>query len=105
LGSLEGDAERMIESTGLRLFAFVVLGALLGFTYLGALRLNVRLYLGPGVAWIALLTHAMRALAIVATLTFCARRGGLALVSSVAGFHVMRTVTINRMTLAPARKS
>jgi F1F0 ATPase subunit 2 len=101
---MESDAQRMIELIVLRLAAFVTLGALLGFSYLTALGLNVRLYLESGTAWLALLVHAVRVLVTVAAFALCAHRGALDLISSVAGFHVMRTVAIHRATLAPARK-
>lgn len=94
----------MMESIVVRLFAFVGLGAMLGFAYLAALRLNVRQYLDSGAAWITILTHALRVLAIVAALTFCAKRGALALIFCLVGFHLMRSVAINRLTLAPASK-
>ncbi len=92
----------MTGSIALQLVVFVTMGALLGFAYLAALGLNVRLY--RGAAWLALLAHAMRVLGIVAAFTLCAHRGALALISSFAGFHLMRTVALNRQTLAPVRK-
>ena len=95
----------MMESIALRLFAFITLGAMLGSAYLAALRLNVRLYLDSGAAWITLLTHAIRVLAIIAAFASCAHRGALALIFCLVGFHLMRTVTISLVTLAPARKS
>jgi len=87
----------------MELVAFVSFGAMLGFGYLAVLGLNVRLYLDSGAAWMALVVHATRVLATIAALTLCAHRGALALISTVAGFHVMRTVTISRQTLARKR--
>ena len=94
----------MTEFVALRLFAFIAVGALLGFAFLAALRLNVRLYLDSGAAWITILAHALRVLAIVIALTLCAHHGALALIFCVVGFHLMRTVAIDWLTLAPASK-
>ncbi len=94
----------MMELVVLQLLAFVTFGALVGFVYFAALALNVRMYLDSGAAWLALLAHALRVLAIVAAFALCAYCGAPALISSVVGFHLMRTVTINRHTPALARK-
>jgi hypothetical protein len=93
-----------MESVVLRLVAFVSLGAGLGFSYLAALGFNVHLYLESRAAWIALIAHAMRVLAIAVAFAFFAHRGSLALISSVAGFHAVQTLTINRLTLTPTRE-
>ena len=42
----------------------------------------------------ALLVHLLRLLLIGAAFTLCARQGASALLSSVAGFQIMRTVAI-----------
>jgi hypothetical protein len=78
---------------------FVALGALFAFAYLGALDLNVRLYLGSGSGWFALLLHAGRLLVTVAALTLCSRMSGLCLVSGLVGFQIMRIVTLGRATI------
>jgi len=95
----------MMELVLLRIAACLVFGAMLALVYLKALGLNVALYLDSGGMWMALLCHAMRVLAVVAAFALCAHAGALALISSVAGFHVMRTVTISRHMPALAGKS
>jgi N-ATPase, AtpR subunit len=72
---------------------------LMGFAYLAALGLNVRLYLEAEAGWLTLLIHITRLVATGAALTLCARQGALALLSSVAGFQMMKTFTINRRTV------
>ncbi len=86
----------MMELVLLRILMFALLGASLGYAYLSALGWNVRLYLGRGAAWIALLLHPIRLLAIGAAFTLFARQGALALLSSVIGFQAMRTAAINQ---------
>jgi F1F0 ATPase subunit 2 len=95
----------MMDVLALQLLVFFTLGALLGYVHLAALGLNVRLYLVGVSRWFALLVHSTRLLAIVAAFTFCAHRSALALISSVAGFQIMRTVALHRQTQAFERKS
>ena len=84
--------------------AFATLGALLAFAYLGALGYNIRLYLEAGTGWLALLVHMTRLLATGVTLTLCARQGALALLSSIAGFQVMKTFAINQRAIQDESK-
>jgi len=95
----------MMAPIGLRLTAFFTFGAILGYAYLAALALNVRLYLASEAGWTSLAAHVVRVLAIIAAFTLCAHRGAPALISSVAGFYVMRIVTISRQALQFAKKS
>ena len=95
----------MMELVVLRPAAFVTLGGLLGYAYFAALELNLRLYLVSGAGWLALLIHAMRVLAVTVAFTCCARSGGPALIFSLAGFQLIRTVAVNRQTLVMTRKS
>jgi F1F0 ATPase subunit 2 len=94
----------MMEVVVLRILAFLALGALLASAYLAALGLNVRLYLDSGAAWIALLVHTMRLLAIAAILFLCARQGALPLLSSLVGFQIVRTAAVNQLSPGLERK-
>lgn len=96
LGGLEGDAQRMKGFLVVQIIAFATFGGLLGFAYLAALGLNVRLYFEAGTGWLALLIHTTRLLATGVALTLCARQGALPLLSSVAGFQIMKTIAINQ---------
>jgi hypothetical protein len=103
LGGMEDDARRMILLFLLRIADFVTVGALLGSAYLAVLGFNARLYVKPAAVWIAVLIHILRIFVIGAAFTFCAYRGAPALISSVAGFHIVRTIVINWQTVAPAK--
>ncbi len=95
----------MMALISVRAAAFVTFGAILGFAYLAALELYVRLYLDSGSGWAAPLAHTVRVLTIIAAFTLCAHRGALALVSSVAGFHLVKIATVGRRCLEFAGKS
>ena len=79
-----------------RILLFGPLGGLLALAYFSALGWNVRLYVNRGIEANILLIHLGRLSLLGAALTLFARQGALPLLSSVAGFQVMRTVAINR---------
>ena len=95
----------MTEAVLLQFLPFAALGALLGFAYLYALGLNVRLYVRDGPGWIAVLVHLVRIPLIGVGFAMCAHLGALPLLSSLIGFQVMRTVAINQQLRAMERKS
>jgi hypothetical protein len=78
---------------------------LIAVAYLLALGWNVRVYVDNGFGWSAVLIHTLRLLAIGAAFTLCARQGAVALLSSVAGFQMMRTAAVNQQRRALERKS
>jgi F1F0 ATPase subunit 2 len=82
-----------------RILAFSALGALLAWAYLAALGLNVRYYLDSGKKWPALLVHIVRSLAMVTILFLFAGQGADALLSSLIGFQIVRTASINQETM------
>jgi F1F0 ATPase subunit 2 len=84
----------------LRILLYGTAGALTAVIYISALSWNVRLYIGQGPKWGAALVHLVRLLVVGAGFTLCARQGALALLSSLAGFQVIRTIAINRQSLA-----
>lgn len=95
----------MIDLIFLRVLPYCALGALLGAAYFSALGWNVRLYVRGGAGGSALLVHLLRLLVIVALFTLCARQGASSLLSSVAGFELMRNVAVNRQRLALGRNT
>jgi F1-F0 ATPase (N-ATPase) AtpR subunit len=74
---------------GLRLMAFLALGAGFGAAYLGTLAWNVRLYCA-GLTLLALLLHLLRFVATAAIFVALARAGTAPLLSSFAGFQLTR---------------
>jgi F1F0 ATPase subunit 2 len=86
----------MMDLIFLRVLLYCALGTLLGISHFSALGLNVRLYVGHGAPWSALLVHLLRLLAVGAALTLCARQGAFPLLSSVVGFQMMRTAAVNQ---------
>ena len=52
-----------------------------------------------------MLVHLARLLVMVAVFTLCARRGASSLLSSVAGFQMMRVAAVNQQIRALERKS
>jgi F1F0 ATPase subunit 2 len=93
----------MTYLVSLRIVLYALLGALIGAAYLEALEWNVQLYALRGVGWNALLIHLARFGVAGAAFTLCARRGAAPLLASFAGFLVMRTLSLNRSTLALGR--
>jgi hypothetical protein len=94
---MESDAQSMMGLVTLRLVVFLTLGTLLGYAYLALLNLNVRLYVVDGWGWFALVIHFMRVIMVVVAFAFCALRSAPALISSVIGFQITRTVAIHQM--------
>ncbi len=90
----------MMDLLVLRILPFAALGAFLAVAYLSALGLNVRLYLDHTPGWVPALFHLTRLLTVAATLALCARAGAFALLSSVIGFQLTRTVGINQRSQA-----
>jgi F1F0 ATPase subunit 2 len=86
----------MIE---LRILGYGALGALTALIYVSALGWNVRLYLDDRARWSAVLVHLARMVVVAAAFTLCALQGALALLSSLAGFQIVRTVAVRRQTL------
>ncbi|HVN63395.1 MAG TPA: ATP synthase subunit I [Candidatus Binataceae bacterium] len=82
------------------ILAYAALGALLAAGYFQALGWNVHLYAKDGAAWPALIVHVGRLVVIAGALTICARQGGLPLISTLAGFQIMRTAAIRRQLQA-----
>lgn len=93
----------MIPVVLLRIASYVALGALVGAAYFAALGWNVRLYADHGAGWKALLLHLARLALAVAALTLCARQGAAPLLASFAGFLAIRTISVNRYSLALER--
>jgi hypothetical protein len=71
-------------------------GALLGIAFFSVLDWNVLLYVERGAAWKAPLVHVTRLLVTAAIFTFTARQGALPLLSTLAGFQMIRIVAVNR---------
>lgn len=88
-----------------RALTYAGFGATLALAYFAALGWNVRLYAGHGAGWSAMLVHLTRLLGIGVAFALCARQGALPLLSSVAGFQIMRTAAVKRQIRALARKS
>ncbi len=80
-------------------------GAALAVAYFSALGWNVRLYAGHGSAWTSMLVHLTRLLAIGVAFALCARQGAAPLLSSVAGFQIMRTAAVKLQIRALERQS
>lgn len=89
----------------MRALPYSMFGALIGAAYVGSLGWNVRLYADRGAAWSALLAHLMRLVMIGAAFTLCARQGALPLLSSLAGFQIVRTGAVNQQRRALERNS
>lgn len=87
----------------MRMSVYGMMGALLGVVYFSALGWNVRLYVDAGTRWTGPLVHLGRALVIGAAFTLCARNGALPLLSSVAGFQIIRMVVVNQRKRALER--
>ncbi len=94
---MEEDEQRVIP-LGILLYGTV--GALTAAVYISALSWNVRLYVSQRARWYVVLVHLARLLVVGASFTICAHQGAPALLSSLAGFQVIRTVAINRQSLA-----
>jgi F1F0 ATPase subunit 2 len=86
----------LIDVILMRALPYGLLGALIGIAYVSALGWNVRLYVGHGVGWGALIVHALRLLIVAAAFIICARQGALPLLSSLVGFLVTRTLAVNQ---------
>jgi F1F0 ATPase subunit 2 len=89
----------------MQVLPYTMFGALIGVAYLGLLGWNVRLYADRGAAWSAMIVHLMRLVVIGAAFTLCARQGALPLLSSLAGFQIVRTVAVNQRSRALERNS
>lgn len=81
------------------LCACMALGALVGHSFLSALRWNVALY-GHGSISAAVLVHGLRLVALAAVLVVVARTGAGALLSALIGFQTVRMATLRRETMA-----
>ena len=95
----------MIDPILGRVLPYGALGALLGIAFFSALDWNVRLYVDDGAGWSALLVHLMRLLVVGAAFTLCARRGALPLLSSMAGFQIMRVAAVDQKRCALEKRS
>lgn len=95
----------MIDLSLVRVLLYGVLGAVLGVAYFSALGWNVRLYVDHGAGWSAVLIHLMRLLVIGTAFTLCVRHGAFPLLSSVAGFQMIRAAAVRQQTRALERKS
>jgi F1F0 ATPase subunit 2 len=80
-------------------------GALAGAAYVASLDWNVRLYADRGAAWSALVAHLIRLVVIGAAFTLCAHQGALPLLSSLAGFQIVRTAAVNQQRRTLERNS
>ncbi len=86
------------------LVPYFALGGLLGAAYSYALGWNVRLYTRFGPGWSVMLVHLARILVIGVVFALCARRGAVSLLSSVAGFQMMRATAVNHQIRALEEK-
>jgi len=86
----------MTDPAILRVLLYGVLGALVGIAFFSALDWNVLLYVAGGADWKAPLVHVTRLLMAAAIFTLAARQGALPLLSTLAGFQVIRIVAVNR---------
>lgn len=68
------------------------LGLVVGFAYLAALRINVRLYMTGGAGWRPLLLHATRIIAVAVLFWALATQGGVPLLGGFLGFLAARFV-------------
>jgi F1F0 ATPase subunit 2 len=95
----------MIGSAVLRTAPYAALGGFIGAIYFAALAWNVRLYTGHGSGWVALLLHLSRLAVAIAAFTLCARQGAAPVLASLAGFLLIRTISVNNYGLAPERNT
>jgi F1F0 ATPase subunit 2 len=79
---------------------FLVLGAVLGVAFFGALAWNVRLYCGNSGTRLAPLIHAMRLLGMAAGFAGIAELGAGPLLSALAGFQLARVFAVRAKRLA-----
>ncbi len=93
----------MIGSVVLRIVPYAALGGILGAVYFAALAWNVWLYTGHGSGWVALLLHLSRLAVAIAAFALCARQGAAPVLASLAGFVLIRTISVNNYGLAPER--
>jgi N-ATPase, AtpR subunit len=80
----------------LRALTYAMLGVALCAAYFSTLRWNIRLYCDRGLLWRALVVHLSRLIGIGAVFTVCACRGAGPLLSTFAGFIMMRTVALHQ---------
>jgi len=83
-----------VSIQGLKPLIFLIVGALAGGSYLGALGWNVRLYCRETGIHLALAIHLFRLLAIVVIFLAIAHAGVAPLLWSFAGFHITRLSTL-----------
>ncbi len=95
----------MIELVLMRVLPYCLLGALLAVGYFSALGWNVRLYAGHGTSWSALLVHAVRVFVVGGSFTLCANQGAVPVLSSFAGFQIVRAAAVNQQRRAFERIS
>ena len=86
---MEKDAHGIMNVQPLQLLTFLALGTVLGAAYLSALAWNVHLYCAGSTA-LALVLHVLRFLGTAAILVALARSGAAPLLSSFAGFQLIR---------------
>ncbi len=90
---------------GLRILIYGAVGALTAAGYIFALSWNVRLYLGEETRSSAVLIHLARMLVVAAAFTLCAFQGASALLSSLAGFQIIRTAAVRRRALVAGKSA
>jgi F1F0 ATPase subunit 2 len=90
----------MTHNECLKLLTFLLLGSLLGLTYLGALSWNVRLYCRRSSHPVALSIHAVRFLGTAAVFVAIARTGAASLLSTLAGFQFVRIFVLRAKRLS-----
>jgi hypothetical protein len=75
-------------------FVAAIPGAVLGFVYFRALRLNVQLYVNGGALWLPLALHVGRIAAAVLVFGLLTPFGAGALLGALAGFMAARLVLV-----------
>jgi F1-F0 ATPase (N-ATPase) AtpR subunit len=93
----------MTDPAVMRILLYGALGALLGIAFFSALDWNVMLYVERGAGWKAPLVHTTRLLLTGAIFTLAARQGAMPLLSSLAGFQMIRVAAVNRHRTAIGR--
>ncbi len=85
---------------GLKLLVCLVLGAIFGAAFFGALEWNVRLYRRNAATWLASLIHLTRFIVMTMVFAELAKSGAAPLFSALAGFQLVRIFAVSAKAAA-----
>jgi F1F0 ATPase subunit 2 len=85
---------------GLKLLACLILGAVFGAAFFGALEWNVRLYSGNAATRLAAFIHLARFVVIAIVFVGFAEMGAAPLFSALAGFQLVRIFAVSAKAVA-----